>query len=72
MALPSFLQHLDRLARAGVVESHKEGRVRTYRLTPMPLAAAEGWIAEQRGEWERRLGQLDDYLLQLKNEDRDL
>jgi len=66
MALPSFLQHLDRLSGSGLVTSRKEGRVRTYRLTPAPLAEAEGWMAEQRGIWERRLDQLDSYLLTLK------
>jgi hypothetical protein len=47
------------------VESEKVGRVRTYRLTPTPLRAAEGWMADQRATWERRLDQLDDYLLHL-------
>lgn len=65
MALPSFLQHLDLLAGCGLVESRKEGRVRTYRLIPRPLRAAEGWMADQRALWARRLDQLDRYLLTL-------
>jgi len=71
MALPSFLQHLDLLAECGLVESRKEGRVRTYRLTPAPLRAAEGWMAEQRELWERRLDQLDDYLTHLRRQESD-
>jgi DNA-binding transcriptional ArsR family regulator len=71
MALPSFLQHLRVLERAGLVESRKDGRVRVFRLTPQPLEAAEGWIAEQRALWERRLDRLDDYLLQLKAQESD-
>ena len=39
MALPSFTQHLDVLEQCGIVTSHKQGRVRTYRLTPDPLNA---------------------------------
>jgi DNA-binding transcriptional ArsR family regulator len=66
MALPSFLQHLDRLSDSRLVTSRKEGRIRTYRLTPGPLERAEGWMADQRGIWERRLDQLDGYLLTLK------
>ncbi len=62
MALPSFLQHLDVLENCGLVRSRKRGRVRTYRLTPQPLAAAEHWLQRQRTQWERRLEQLDDYL----------
>lgn len=68
MALPSFTQHLDVLEGCGLVRSRKVGRVRTYRLEPKALKAAEGWMAEQRALWERRLDQLDDYLLTLKEE----
>ena len=66
MALPSFTQHLRVLEDCGLVRSRKSGRVRTYRLAPQQLAAAEGWIAAQRAVWERRLDQLDDYLKGLK------
>lgn len=62
MALPSFIQHLDVLEDVGLVTSTKEGRVRTYRLTPEPLEAAEDWMAAQRQQWERRLDQFDDYV----------
>ncbi|MEO8507073.1 MAG: metalloregulator ArsR/SmtB family transcription factor, partial [Betaproteobacteria bacterium] len=62
MALPSFAQHLDVLEDCGLVHSRKVGRVRTYRLAPRPLEAAEHWIVRQRAHWERRLEQLDDYL----------
>ena len=68
MALPSFTQHLDVLEQCGLVRSRKAGRVRTYRLVPQPLKAAERWIARQRALWERRLDQLDSYLLELKEE----
>jgi DNA-binding transcriptional ArsR family regulator len=68
MALPSFTQHLDVLERCGLVRSRKSGRVRTYRLVPQPLKTAENWITRQRELWERRLDQLDSYLLELKEE----
>jgi DNA-binding transcriptional ArsR family regulator len=70
IALPSFTQHLDVLERCGLVCSRKVGRVRTYRLVPQPLRAAERWITQQRAVWERRLDQLDDYLLKLKEDMR--
>jgi DNA-binding transcriptional ArsR family regulator len=68
IALPSFTQHLGVLERCGLVRSRKAGRVRTYRLEPRPLEAAEHWMAQQRVLWERRLDQLDNYLLELKEE----
>ena len=70
MALPSFLQHLTLLEDCGLVRSRKTGRVRTYRLAPRPMRAAEGWMAKQRALWERRLDQLDAYLLKLKEKNR--
>jgi len=66
MALPSFLQHLDVLEECGLVKSRKAGRIRTYQLAPQPLKDAEDWMAIQRSMWERRLDQLDSYLLQMK------
>jgi DNA-binding transcriptional ArsR family regulator len=66
MSLPSFLQHLDVLEGCGLVKSRKAGRVRTYRLTPQPLRAAEGWLERRRSIWNRRLNQLDTYLADLK------
>ncbi|MEQ1701730.1 MAG: helix-turn-helix transcriptional regulator, partial [Ilumatobacteraceae bacterium] len=68
MALPSFTQHLDMLERAGLVASAKAGRVRTYTLAPAALDAAGAWLAGQRERWERRLDQLDSYLLTLKDQ----
>jgi DNA-binding transcriptional ArsR family regulator len=66
MALPSFTQHLQVLEGCGLVESHKEGRVRTYRLTPQPLEKAFRWMTDRRKVWETRLDQLDRYLVTLK------
>lgn len=68
MALPSFTQHLGVLEDCGLVRSRKDGRVRTYELTPQPLKAAEHWIARQRAMWEKRLDQLDSYLALMKEE----
>ncbi|MBL8019287.1 MAG: helix-turn-helix transcriptional regulator [Leptospirales bacterium] len=66
MALPSFMQHLSVLEGCKLVRSEKSGRVRIYHLTPEPLVKAEGWMEKQRNMWERRLDQLDAYLMELK------
>jgi DNA-binding transcriptional ArsR family regulator len=68
MALPSFVAHLKVLESAGLVRSRKTGRVRTYELAPARLRVAEDWLGRQRSLWERRLDQLDAYLLRLKKE----
>jgi DNA-binding transcriptional ArsR family regulator len=67
MALPSFTQHLDVLERAGIIASHKNGRVRTYQLTPEPLEVAAAWVLAQRNHWSRRIDQLDQFLLTMNN-----
>ena len=68
MALPSFMEHLKVLERSGLVRSHKAGRVRTYELVPKQMRLAENWLARQRSLWERRLDQLDSYLMKMKQE----
>ena len=68
MTLPSFVQHLGVLDRAGLVTSHKKGRVRTYELVPDRLQAADDWLAAQRGTWTTRLDQLDTYLDEMKEQ----
>ncbi|ATU92519.1 ArsR/SmtB family transcription factor [Phyllobacterium zundukense] len=68
MALPSFVEHLKVLEVCGLVSSRKAGRVRTYRLAPESMRLAEDWLATQRTLWERRLDQLDDYLIELKEQ----
>lgn len=70
LALPSFVQHLGVLEECGLVESRKTGRVRTYRLAPERLRAAEDWLSQQRTMWERRLDQLDAFLATQKEQEQ--
>jgi DNA-binding transcriptional ArsR family regulator len=63
MALPSFMQHLGVLERAGIVSSHKTGRTRVYQLVPDAFQMATAWLETFRSHWERRLDQLDQLLL---------
>ncbi|OLB73715.1 MAG: transcriptional regulator [Actinobacteria bacterium 13_2_20CM_2_71_6] len=62
MSLPAVVQHLQVLEASGLVRSQKVGRVRTCRMEPAALSAAEQWIAQRRTGWERRLDRLGDYL----------
>jgi DNA-binding transcriptional ArsR family regulator len=55
IALPSFVQHLKVLERAGLVRSRKSGRVRFYGLVVHRLRVAENWLIQQREAGERRL-----------------
>jgi DNA-binding transcriptional ArsR family regulator len=66
ISLPAVLQHLKALEESGLVRSEKKGRVRTVRLQPKALSAAESWIADRRAEWEAQADRLENYLLTLK------
>jgi DNA-binding transcriptional ArsR family regulator len=70
MALPSFTQHLGVLENAGLVRSEKKGRSRIYQIEPAQVEQAGQWLEQQRHIWEQRLGQLDNYLIKLKEQDK--
>jgi DNA-binding transcriptional ArsR family regulator len=59
MALPSFMQHIRILERAGLIRSAKNGRVRNCHLALESLDQAERWIKTQLRSWEMRLDQLE-------------
>lgn len=67
IALPTLLQHLRVLEDAGLVRTTRQGRTRTCELVPEPLARAGDWLTTQRSAWERRLDQLDAYLLTMED-----
>ena len=62
MGLPSFIKHLRILEKDDLIRSEKVGRVRTCRVNPARLAAAEAWLTEQRGLWQSRMDRLADYV----------
>jgi DNA-binding transcriptional ArsR family regulator len=62
VALPTVVQHLGVLEKAGIVTSAKVGRVRTYQLVPGALAPAAEWMSRQRLPAERRLDRLGTFL----------
>ena len=69
MSLPAVLQHLQALESSGLIRSEKKGRVRTCRLQPGVLAAAEQWLVDRRCEWEQRHDRFEDYVMELKDEE---
>jgi DNA-binding transcriptional ArsR family regulator len=62
ISLAAVVQHVQVLEASGLVRSQKIGRTRTCRINPAALRSAEGWIAERRSLWERRLDRLGDFL----------
>lgn len=66
MSLPAVVQHLAVLEGSGLVRSSKQGRVRTCRMEPRALRAAEDWLADRRVQWERRLDALGRFFEETK------
>jgi DNA-binding transcriptional ArsR family regulator len=62
MGLPSFMKHLRILEKDGLIVSEKTGRVRTCRVNPGQMAAAETWLAAQRKHWQAGADRLADYV----------
>jgi DNA-binding transcriptional ArsR family regulator len=71
ISLPAILQHLKAMEQSGLIRSEKKGRVRTVRLQPKALSAAESWIADRRAEWEAQADRLENYLRTLKSNGED-
>jgi DNA-binding transcriptional ArsR family regulator len=71
ISLPAVLQHLQALEASGLIATHKSGRVRTCRIEPKALSAAESWIATQRALWEGRADRFETYVAELKTKEND-
>ena len=69
MALPTFLAHLAKLERAGLIATEKEGRVRRCMLAPSALDPVRSWIDEQRSLWTDRLDRLDAYVMTINKDE---
>ena len=74
LKLPTVSKHLKVLQRAGLVTQSRKAQWRPCRLEPAPLREAASWVERYRRIWAERYGQLDDYLVELqekeKNRDR--
>ncbi|HEY9712240.1 MAG TPA: metalloregulator ArsR/SmtB family transcription factor [Chroococcales cyanobacterium] len=62
VSLPAVVQHLQVLEASGLVRSEKVGRVRTCRIDPDVLTAAQSWIDRQKAAWEERFDRLEEFL----------
>jgi len=66
LALPSLLKHVRVLEQSGLVSSEKIGRVRTCKIEPRALHAAEAWIHQHISAWEQRLDRMEAHIERMK------
>ena len=69
MSMSAVMQHLKVLEAAGLVRSEKVGRVRTCRVEPETLTAAERWLNARRLSVEQSLDRLGAFLDETKPEE---
>ena len=59
---PAVSKHLRLLRRAHLVQEHRQGRQRLYRLNPGPLRAVDSWLAHYRCFWQASLTSLKTFV----------
>lgn len=62
ITLQGVSQHLNVLAKAGLVSKRKDGRFRYYRADASTLQGVYDWVSQYRQFWSQGLDRLDRYL----------
>lgn len=71
MTLPAVTKHLKVLQRAGLIRQGRQAQWRPCRLEAQPLHEVSDWVEQYRRFWEARLDRLEDYLRELKTEEKE-
>jgi DNA-binding transcriptional ArsR family regulator len=67
---PQVSKHLRILSDAGLVKARPVAQQRVYQLQPKPFQELDSWLETFRRIWETRLDTLDEYLQELKEEQK--
>src|SRR5512142_1468259 len=70
LSQPLVSKHLRVLREAGLVRVRAEAQQRLYELRPEPFEQLETWVSSFRRLWEDRLDSLDDYVQQMKRDQK--
>src|SRR5215218_6836603 len=71
MSLPAVSKHLKVLERAGLIARGREAQWRPCRLDAAPLREVASWVAAYRQFWDEQLDQLDTYLAEIQQQERE-
>jgi DNA-binding transcriptional ArsR family regulator len=71
MSLPAISKHLKVLQRAGLIEQGRQAQWRPCRLKAEPLRSVADWIGQYRRYWEVSFDRLDEYLRELREQERE-
>jgi len=70
MSLPAVSKHLKVLERAGLIARGREAQWRPCRLDAGPLKDVAAWVEHYRRFWEESFDRLDDYIQELKSQEK--
>jgi DNA-binding transcriptional ArsR family regulator len=70
MSLPAISKHLKVLEHAGLISRSREAQWRPCRIAPVSLKEVDGWLGNFRRFWDESFNRLDDYLADLKANQR--
>jgi DNA-binding transcriptional ArsR family regulator len=70
MSLPAVSKHLKVLERAGLIARARDAQWRPCRLEARPLKEVADWVDHYRKFWLESFDRLDEYLHELKEEQR--
>jgi DNA-binding transcriptional ArsR family regulator len=70
LSLPAISKHISVLERAGLVMQGQRAQYRPCTIDVTPLEEVSRWTDQYRHIWEARFDQMDDYINQLKNKER--
>ena len=70
MSMPAISKHLKVLERAGLISRGRDAQKRPCRLAAKRLKDVAEWVEGYRHFWEHSFDRLDDYLQELKKENK--
>ena len=70
LKLPTVSKHLKVLQKAGLIKQSRKAQWRPCRLEPTPLKDVADWVERYRRIWDERLSQLDTYLTELQEKEK--
>jgi len=71
LSLPAVSKHIKVLERAGLVIRGQSAQYRPCALDAGPLKEVMTWTEQYRRVWENRFDQMDAYLTQLRDKEKD-
>lgn len=70
MSLPAISKHIKVLERAGLITRGKTAQYRPCTINSAPLKEISNWTEQYRHIWETRFDQMDGYINQLTDKEK--